>query len=140
MHPQSAGGPQLLIEPESRQPGAGSDRWLVTWRMRNLGSQPLQLLAARLPHDQFWTEEQGLNSMPALGPGETRQLELTVKCTRLHGQLVNNVFLILRVLWEGQPWRVFARLRVVFDEGGAPENAVETVTTQPVGFSQRNRG
>jgi hypothetical protein len=49
--------------------------------------------------------------------------------------VVDNVFLILRVLWLERPWRIFARLRVVFDQHSVPENSTEVVTTQPVGFS-----
>ena len=48
---------------------------------------------------------------------------------------MENAFLILRVLWLEQPWRILARLRVVCDEEGAPETTTEVVTTQPVGFS-----
>jgi hypothetical protein len=49
--------------------------------------------------------------------------------------VVENAFLILRVLWRDRPWRIFARLRVVVDQHGVPENRTEVVTTQPVGFS-----
>jgi hypothetical protein len=49
--------------------------------------------------------------------------------------VVENAFLILRVLWREQPWRIFARLRVVFDQHSVPENTIEVITTQPVGFS-----
>jgi hypothetical protein len=49
--------------------------------------------------------------------------------------VVENAFLILRVLWREQPWRIFARLRVVFDQHHVPENSTEVVTTQPIGFS-----
>jgi hypothetical protein len=48
---------------------------------------------------------------------------------------VENAFLILRVLWLETPWRVFARLRVVFDEQGGPQTTTEVVTVQQVGFS-----
>jgi hypothetical protein len=49
--------------------------------------------------------------------------------------VVENAFLILRVLWLGKPWRILARLRVVFDEQGGPQTTTEVVTVQPVGFS-----
>jgi hypothetical protein len=49
---------------------------------------------------------------------------------------VENAFLIVRVLWQEEPWRVFARLRVVFDEQGGPQTTTEVVTVQRVGFSE----
>jgi hypothetical protein len=58
-----------------------------------------------------------------------------VACGEPAGTVVENAFLILRVLWGDRPWRIFARLRVVFDQHGVPENSTEVITTQPVGFS-----
>jgi hypothetical protein len=49
---------------------------------------------------------------------------------------VENAFLILRVLWREEPWRTFARLRVIFDESGGPQATTEVVTVQRVGFSE----
>jgi hypothetical protein len=46
----------------------------------------------------------------------------------------------LRVLWREQLWRILARLRVVFDQHGAPESGTEVITTQPVGFSSSHVG
>jgi hypothetical protein len=72
---------------------------------------------------------------PKLLPGESARLALAVACREPAGTVVENAFLILRVLWGEQPWRIFARLRVVFDQHEVPENSTEMVTTQPVGFS-----
>jgi hypothetical protein len=60
---------------------------------------------------------------------------LAVACREPAGTVVENAFLILRVLWRERPWRIFARLRVVFDQHSVPENSTEVITTQPVGFS-----
>jgi hypothetical protein len=53
---------------------------------------------------------------------------------------VENAFLILRVLWREQLWRILARLRVVLDQHGVPESSTEVITTQPVGFSSSHVG
>ena len=49
--------------------------------------------------------------------------------------MVENAFLIVRVVWQEKPWRIFARLRVVFDEQSGPQTTTEVVTVQLVGFS-----
>jgi hypothetical protein len=49
---------------------------------------------------------------------------------------VENAFVISRVLWQEEPWRIFARLRVVFDEQSRPQTTTELVTVQRVGFSE----
>ena len=128
-------GPQALVEQASRRTGSDPGRWLVAWRVQNLSRQPLQLLAARLPHSRFRSEERALVPIPKLLPGESAQLEFAVACSGRPGTVVENAFLILRVLWLEEPWRIFARLRVVFDEQGGPQTTTEVVTVQRVGFS-----
>jgi hypothetical protein len=109
----------------------------VTWHIQNLGQQPFQLLAAWLPHSRFRNEERELTFMPELLPGERARLELPVTCHEQPETVVENAFLIVRVLWRGEPWRIFARLRVVFDEQGGPQTTTELVTVQRVGFSEQ---
>ena len=128
-------GPQVLVKQASQRAGPASDRWLVAWHIQNLGQQPLQLLAARLPHSRFRSKERELDPRPKLLPGENTRLEFLVACSEPPGTVVENAFLILRVLWLEEPWRVFARLRVVFDGQGEPQTTTEMVTLQPVGFS-----
>ena len=70
-----------------------------------------------------------------LSPGKEASLELTVSCREPPGTVVENAFLILRLLRRGRPWRLFARHRVIFDEAGAPEPVCEVVTSQPIGFA-----
>jgi hypothetical protein len=132
--------PSVIIE--SACPGAATacDRWLCTWRIQNLSPEPLQLLAAGLPHSRFRSEEQELSPAPKLLAGESARLALVVACREPAGTVVENAFLILRVLWREQPWRILARLRVVFDQHGVPENSTEVVTTQPIGFSSPQAG
>lgn len=127
--------PQVLVEQVSRSSGSTQDRWVVAWRIQNLGQEPLQILAARLPHSKFRSDERELSSIPKLLPDESAQLEIAVTCNEQPGTVVENAFLILRVLWLDQPWRILARLRVTFDQEGGPETVTERVTAQRVGFS-----
>jgi hypothetical protein len=138
--PANVLGPTVVVE--SVGPGAASvgGRWLCTWRIQNLAQEPLQLLAAGLPHSRFRSEEQELSPAPKLLPGESARLALAVACCEPTGTVVENAFLILRVLWREQLWRILARLRVVFDQHGAPESSTEVITTQPVGFSASHVG
>jgi hypothetical protein len=128
-------GPNVVVESAGRCTATACGRWLCTWRIQNLNQEPLQLLAAALPHSRFRSEEQELSPAPTLLPGGSARLALAVACCEPAGTVVENAFLILRVLWREQLWRIFARLLVVFDQHNVPENSTEVITTQPVGFS-----
>ena len=128
-------GPNVSVESACPCTASAGGSWLCTWRIQNLGREPLQLLGAGLPHSRFRSEEQELSPTPKLLAGESARLALAVACREPAGTVVENAFLILRVLWREQPWRIFARLRVVFDQHSVPENSTEVITTQPVGFS-----
>jgi hypothetical protein len=128
-------GPTVVVESACPSAASACGRWLCTWRIQNLSQEPLQLLSAGLPHSRFRSEEQELSPAPELLLGERTQLTLAVACYEPAGTVVENAFLILRALWQEQPWRIFARLRVVFDQDSVPENSTVVITTQPVGFS-----
>jgi hypothetical protein len=68
-------------------------------------------------------------------PGENVQLTLAVACGEPSGTVVENAFLILRVLWWEQLWRIFAWLRAIVDQRSTPESSTVVITTQPVGLS-----
>lgn len=128
-------GPQVLIEQTERRLEPGSDRWVVTWRLTNLAGRPLKILAARLPHGRFRSEGRELTPVPLL-PNASTPLELPVTCREAPGAVVENAFLILRVLHGEELWRLLARLRVAFDPEGGPQSTTEVVTAHPVGFSE----
>jgi len=130
-------GPRLLVGQASRSRGAISNRWLVVWNIRNLDREPIRILAGRLPHSQFWSEEKELSPNINLLPNESAELEFSVRCNEPPATVVENAFLILRALCPEEPWRIFARLRVVFDKAGGPQTTTELVTAQPIGFSGR---
>jgi hypothetical protein len=57
-------------------------------------------------------------------------LGLLVAAEEGPGTVVENAFLILQVRTATRGWRVFARMRVAFDDG--PLALVEAVTAQPL--------
>lgn len=136
MQKRSAIEPQVHVEQASRDRGVEPDHWLVVWRIRNLGQWPLQILSGRLPHGQFRCQEREWSPVPSLLPNETAELAFAVACGEPPGTVVENAFLILRVLWLEEHWRAFARLRVAFDELGGPRSITEVITTHKIGFSQ----
>ena len=127
--------PQVVVEQVSRHAGPVFGRWLVAWRIQNLGQHPIELQRARLPHSLFRGEEREVGGKPKLTPGESAQIEVSVACGEPPGAVIENAFLILRVLWLGEAWWLFARLCVVIDSEGGPEAKTETITAHPVGFS-----
>lgn len=112
----------------------------MAWQIQNLGQGTLKILSARLPHSLFRCEEREFAAVLTLQAKESARLELPVKCAEPPGTIVENAFLILRVLWSEEPWRILARLRVSVNKEGAPETATELVTAQPVGFSVPMKG
>ena len=127
--------PRVIVDQLSRLRVPSASRWLVAWRIQNVGEGTLTILSARLPHSLFRCEERELDAILVLRPKESGRLELPVKCAEPPGTIVENAFLILRVLWSEEPWRILARLRVSINHEGAPETVTELVTTQPIGFS-----
>jgi hypothetical protein len=129
-------GPHVCIEQVACRAETDPDRWCMTWRLQNASQQPVQLVAARLPHGRFRSGERTFVPPPTLLPSESAPLEFSVVCSGAPGTVVENAFVILRVLWQEAPWRIFARLRVVFDEQRRPQTTTELVTVQQVGFSE----
>ncbi len=55
-----------------------------------------------------------------------------MECAEPPGAVVENAFLILRVLERSREWRVLVRLTVTFDRDGAPTTTTELITCQGV--------
>jgi hypothetical protein len=132
-------GPELQVEPLAIQSTVEPGRWRAGWRVRNVSTQPVQLLEAWLPHGRFRAPAESLASGLQVPGGESALLELCVACSEPPGTEVENAFLILRLTWREQAWRLLARLRVKFDGAGNPHQACEALTVQPVGFSSQGR-
>ncbi len=127
--------PKLLIEQAAIKHGGCSGGWLVAWNVQNLCPEGVQILTGRLPHSKFRSEEKKFTPIPRLSLGESAKIEFMVRCSEPPGTVIENAFLILRILWLEAPWWVFARLRVTLDDGGAPQTVTELMTTQRAGFS-----
>ena len=132
---QNAQSPRLLIEAAHCRAGTAQGQWLAAWRIHNLGREPIVLLSTWLPHDKFAHPRQGIDPSVQLAPGGSTVLELPVACHELPGSVVENAYVILRVLWLGQPWRVFVRLRITVDNASIPQHLCESITVHPVGFA-----
>jgi hypothetical protein len=130
--------PRLLIEAAHCHAGTAQGQWLAAWRLHNLERDPVGLLSTWLPHDKFANPHQGIDPPVQLAPGGSTMLELPVACHELPGSVVENAYIILRILWRGQPWRVFVRLRVTVDDASIPQHICESVTVHPVGFSSHS--
>jgi hypothetical protein len=132
----AAAAPQLQVTPVgiAVEPECGVLH--VRWQLANPTAAPLELVDSWLPHGRFFAERQAFQPPLTLPAGARGIVERSVRCVAEPGEVIENAFLILRVRWCGQPWRVLARLRV---ERLVPDSvvvAVEAVTTQPVGFTR----
>lgn len=128
-------GPRIRVERAAQGRRIKEGRWLFAWRIENLGSEPLKILAGRLPHGKFRGEEREFNPAPEVLPHRSVELEFSVQCGEPAGTEVENAFLILRVLCLEESWWLFIRLRVIFNEGAEPKTVTELVTTKQIGFS-----
>ena|SRR5438093_1015895 len=109
--------------------------WNISWLVRNLARYPMRIQSVRLPHGQFKSEERRFEPAMDLNGGEELQFRTFVRCDEPPGLVTENAFVIFYVTWLGEPWRIFARFRVVVNSDGKPETATELITTQKVGFS-----
>lgn len=132
-------GPQVRVAQVSRCRGLQPNHWLVGWSIQNLSREPIRILAANLPHGKFRSLERESVMALEILPYDSAQVELSVTCRELPGEIVENAFLILRVLFSEETWRILARLRVTFDDQGQPQTITELVTAHRIGFSDRQR-
>lgn len=137
MEKQSAKGPKVLVEQVRQAVRDDCGQWCIVWRVGNPNPSLLQLAAARVPHGKFRGLEKVFAPGLQLAAEQSRDIELLVVCNEAPGTIIENAFVILRVIWEQAQWRIFVRLRVTVDESGVPQAATELITTQREGFSAR---
>jgi hypothetical protein len=118
----------------ARRDITGAD-WQISWALKNLCADSLQLRSVRFPHQEFKAEE--IRFEPHLDLPADREMEFAahIVCDKLEGLVTENAFAILYVNWCGESWRIFVRLKVVVESGGTPVATTEAVTTQRAGFS-----
>jgi hypothetical protein len=90
----------------------------------------------RLPHGQFKAQEREFELALNLTGGASAEFETLVHCKEPPGLVTENAFVIFYVSWLSASWRIFVRVRVQVDAQLALETAVESITTQRVGFSE----
>jgi hypothetical protein len=127
--------PQIALHQVSVDRHGAMECWSLGWRITNRGAGPLSVVAARLPHGQFKSEEIRFEPPLDLPPGANEQFQTSVRCHEPSGLVIENAFVIFHVVWLSEPWRIFARVRVVVDADGKPSAVTESVTSQKVGFS-----
>ena len=130
-----AAAPQMSVEATDAPPTQEERGWQFAWRITNVGDGDVTLVSAWFPHGKFRGAEQTLEPSRTLPSGGETTLERVVVCAGEPGDQVENAFLIMHATLHGQPWRIFARLRIIFDEQSAPRSVTELITTQPVGFT-----
>lgn len=123
-------GPALELASSRVEPRAAPDEWDVTWAVRNVGPDPIELREAWLPHGRFRSPRRVFTPPIRVGPAVEAELTFPVTCVEDPGTVVENGFVILVVDWRDEPWRVFARLRITITERGAPAPLTETITVQ----------
>jgi len=124
--------PSVRIEVSScRRCSTPIGRWRVAWLVHNDGSSPLRLEDAWIPHGRFLGEGHVSLQMD-IEPGSGSRLELSVTSDEPPGTVVENAFLILRVHAAERAWRVFARMRVEFDDWAAARPVMEAVRAQSI--------
>jgi hypothetical protein len=131
-------GPVIAIEQSSIRSEAGTGVWNIEWRITNKRTGPIAISSARLPHGQFKSDELRFDPLLEITDGAQARFRVLVRCNEPPGLVTENAFIIFQVLWFKEAWRIFVRIRVVVQQNGEPQTAVELITTQRVGFSESN--
>ena len=113
-----------------------TDDWSIGWTVENKKAQSLKISSVRLPHGQFKAQEREFELALNLAGGASAEFETLVHCKEPPGLVTENAFVIFYVSWLSASWRIFVRVRVQVDAQLALETAVESITTQRVGFSE----
>jgi len=135
VEPAHNAAPQITLTQVSVEPEEGQGNWQILWRIANLNSQPLELRTVRLPHGQFKSTERRFEPAVVLAAKQDAQFQVLVHCDEPAGLVTENAFLIFLVVWIGERWRIFVRVRVEVNLAGTPAATTEWITTQRVGFS-----
>ena len=131
-------GPVISVEQMLISASGTTDVWAVEWTIANKGARAIAILSARLPHGQFKSAEQRFDPPLEIGAGGQVAFRALVHCHEPPGLVTENAFIIFQTVWCKEKWRIFVRIRVVVNENGEPQTAVELITTQKIGFSATN--
>lgn len=104
--------------------------WRVRWRVTNVGTDHVRLVAVRSPHSRFRSDPADLNVIVA----ETARVDQTVRVEAAPGEEIENAFVIFVVVKEKETWRVLFRVRVHVGVDGTPAPVIEAMSSHRVGF------
>jgi len=102
----------------------------VRWRVTNVGSEHVRLVAVRAPHSRFTADPSDLNVLVV----ESATVEHSVRVQAAPGEDIENAFVIFVVVKERETWRVLFRVRVHVGVDGTPSPVVEAMSSHRVGF------
>jgi len=122
--------PVLRLEPRDATRADGA--WRVRWRVTNVGSDHVRLLAVRAPHSRFRADPTDLNALVT----ESVSVEQTLRIEGAPGEDIDNAFVIFVVMHDKETWRVLFRVRVHLGQDGTPAPVVEAMSTHRIGFSE----
>jgi hypothetical protein len=127
--------PRLSVRVTGVDPAAEPGRLGVAWQVTNLSDSAVDVLETWLPHGRFFAERETLVPPITLVAGTSATIRRIVRYSAEPGEVVENAFLNLRVRAGGGGWLMLARMHVSHAAGGGIDIEMESVTTQPVGFS-----
>ena len=121
-----------VLRLEARDAVRVNGAWRVRWRVINVGTEHVRLVAIRAPHSRFRSEPVDLNAVVV----EQTTVEQTLRIEAAPGEEIENAFVIFVAVKEHETWRVLFRVRVRMQADGTPTPAVEAMSTHRVGFSE----
>ena len=121
-----------VLRLESRDAVRVNGSWRIRWRVTNIGSEHVRLVAVRAPHSRFRADSIDLNVVVVESVG----IEQTLRIEAAPGEEIENAFVIFVVVKEHETWRVLFRVRVHVGADGTPAPLVEAMSTHRVGFAE----
>jgi hypothetical protein len=121
-----------VLRLEARDAVRVNGSWRVRWRVTNIGSEHVRLVAVRAPHSRFRSDPVDLNVVAV----ESVNVEQTLRIEAAPGEEVENAFVIFVVVKDRETWRVLFRVRVRMGADGTPAPVVEATSTHRVGFAE----
>ena len=121
-----------VLRLEARDAVRVNGSWRVRWRVTNVGSEHVRLVAVRAPHSRFRADPVDLNVVVVDNAG----VEQTLRVEAAPGEEIENAFVIFVAVKDHETWRVLFRVRVRMGDDGTPAPEVEAMSTHRVGFAE----
>jgi hypothetical protein len=121
-----------VLRLEARDAVRVNGSWRVRWRVTNVDTEHVRLVAVRAPHSRFRSDPVDLNVVV----NDNAAVEQTLRIEAAPGEEIENAFVIFVVVKDKETWRVLFRIRVRVDAEGIPAPTVEAMSTHRVGFAE----